>query len=410
MKYFKNTELAALYHVSEKSVRNWIEATEAGKLELLLHEQNGKKYIANTVKNTAMVEELVARGKKYKNSRGFKVVQPSPKFYDLYSDAQVVDIISNLDIYHETPIQYTYFNSGAKRWDDYTRHLLEADETNALSNTVNLLNVNFRYLDELVEGYAGVNIIDLGVGNALPVREFLEHFQNKGQLKRYIGIDISKELLDIAEHNINKWFNGQVQFEGHVRDIVYERFNDLLVSDAFGTDAGSTINLVLFLGGTLANFREPSHALSTIHDSMGKQDLLLYSKKLDNQKARRFFELAAPGNQALELVLQLMNIDKSFYTLDQLFDESKKAREAYARLEVAVAVEFELQGQKRVIELNKGDRILLWRAKHQTILEVITQFDDNDFELLQATRSKDQTYVLTVSRVRTPNGEAYPAG
>ncbi|HSD56179.1 MAG TPA: L-histidine N(alpha)-methyltransferase, partial [Candidatus Saccharimonadales bacterium] len=294
MKYFKNTELAKIYNVSEKSVRNWIQAAEEKKLDLRLYEHNSKKYIANTARNTSIIEELVVRGKKYKNSRSYKMVKPLPKFYKLYSAKQVIDIISNLDIYRESPVQYTYFNSGATRWDDYTRHLLEEDESNALTNTVNLLSINQTYIDELVEDYEHVNIIDLGVGNALPVRALVDHFHKTRKLKRYIGIDISQELLGIAEQNIKEWFNGEVNFEGHIRDIVYDRFDDLLVSDSFGAEAGSTVNLVLFLGGTLANFREPSHALSTIHDSMGKNDLLFFTKKLDTQKSRRFFELATP--------------------------------------------------------------------------------------------------------------------
>ena len=65
MKYFKNTELAKLYNVSEKSVRNWIEATKKGKLQLQLYEGGSKAYIANTTKNTLMLEDLVEKGKKY---------------------------------------------------------------------------------------------------------------------------------------------------------------------------------------------------------------------------------------------------------------------------------------------------------------------------------------------------------
>jgi uncharacterized SAM-dependent methyltransferase len=401
MKYFKNTELAKLYNVSEKSVRNWIDAAQAGKLGLQLYDEKGKLYIANLTKNTQLIEDLVAKGKKYKNSRGFKVVRPQAKFYELYSPKQVIDIISNLDIYKESPVQYTYFNGGASRWDSYTKHLLEEDASNALSNTVDLLDINAAYIDELLEGYDSVNIIDLGVGNALPVRNFLDRFLQKGTLKRYIGIDISKELLEIAEQNVHTWFDGKVKFEGYVRDIVYDRFDDLLATDSFGENARSTVNLVLFLGGTLSNFRDPDHALSTIHDSMGKHDLLFFTKKLDTERARRFFELAAPGNQAIELVLEVLNINKDFYTLEPIFDEQKRERELFARLKVAISIEFELNNQKRVIELNKGDGILLWRARHQNLLEIIEQFAKNDFELIQATRSKDQTYVLTVSKINT---------
>src|ERR1700733_15160839 len=101
MKYFKNTELAKLYIVSEKSVSNCIVAARQGKLELELTEAGDKFYITNTSRNTNTVESLVKRGKKYKNTRGAKVVHPIAKFYELYSQKQIVDIISNIDVYRE---------------------------------------------------------------------------------------------------------------------------------------------------------------------------------------------------------------------------------------------------------------------------------------------------------------------
>lgn len=400
MKYYKNTELARIYKVSEKAVRNWVEGAQAGRFDLRLHEENGKQYIANSAKNHTTIEELVSRGRKYKNTRGHKVVRPTPRFYEIYSPKQIIDIITNLDVYRETPLQYTYFNSGAKRWDVYTRKLLAEDASNALGNTISLLDTNLQYLDQLVEDYDAVNIIDLGVGNALPVRNLLEHFNELGMLKRYIGIDISPEMLSIAEANIRQWFGDDLRAETYTRDIVNDRFDDLLVADSFNEDRANVINLVLFLGGTLPNFRQPARALSTIHDSLGKNDLLLYTKKLDNSKSRRFFEVSATGNQEIDLVLKLLNIDKSMYTLEQFFDESKRAREVHAKLNVAVSVEFELGGRKKAVDLNKDDNILLWRARHQHLVEIVNQFDAAEFDLVQATRSKDRTYALTISRIK----------
>jgi uncharacterized SAM-dependent methyltransferase len=400
MKYFKNTELARLYHVSEKSVRNWIDAAQSGKLDIKLHQEKNKYYIANIAQNTKLIEGLVKRGKKYKNTRGLKLIVPADKFYDLYSPKQILDIMTNIDIYREIPLQYTYFNSGAKRWDVYTHHLLEQDAPNSLSNTIDLLQMNSDYLDSLIADYERVNVIDLGPGNALPIHNLLGHLVEKGVLNRYIGIDISKELLDIAHNNIDKWFGDKVKFEGYIRDIVYERFDDLLVAEAFADDSVPTLNLVLFLGGTLNNFRDPNQALATIHASMGKRDILLFSKKLDTERSRRYFEQAASGNQEMELVLDLMNVDRSFYSLEQYFDEHKMARELQAKLNVALSIHFELNGQKRVLELNKGDSLLLWRARHQTATETIQQFDACGFELLHASRSKDQDYLLHVSKLK----------
>ncbi len=400
MKYFKNTELAKLYNVSEKTVRNWVQAAIEGKLELQLFEENSKQYIANLSHNTSIIEDLAKKGKKYKNTRGFKTLTPTKAFYELYDPKQIMDIIANLDIYKEIPLQYSYFNSGAKRWDVYTQNLLEQDTPNSLRNTITLLDLNLKYLDSLIEQYSSINIIDVGVGNALPIRAVLEHFQKSGKLKRYIALDISKELLDIAKKNIDEWFDEQIPFESYIKDINYDRFNDLLFPESFGPNAESSVNLVFFLGGTLSNLREPGHALSTIHDSMGKHDILIFSKKLDTEKSRRYFEMTISGNQELNLVLKLLNIDESLYTLEQFFDEHKMARQLQARLNVAIAIKIELFGKERVIELNKGDGILLWRARHQNTLNTLEQFAESKFDLVQSSRSLDREYLLTMSKIK----------
>jgi len=401
MKYFKNIELAKLYHVSEKSVRNWIQSAVDGKLELLLHNEKGRLYVANTSSNTVLIEELISKGKKYKNTRGYKVIVPSEKFYKLYSPRQVIDIISNLDIHREVPLQYSYFNSGARRWDQYTHHLLTLKTPNSLTSTLQLLDLSRDYLDALLEGYTGVNVIDIGAGNALPVRGVLEHLSKNGLLKRYIALDVSQELLDIAEQNIRNWFNGSVNYEGHIRDISYERFSDLLISESLGSGAGKTMNLFFFLGGTVSNFRDPSHPLRTIRDSMGKNDLLVFSKKLDTEKSRRYFEMAVRGNQEIDLVLKLLSIDETMYSIEQFFDERNMVRQVQARLNIALAVKFQLYGQERIVEFNKGESILLWRARHQSAVETLQQFDENGFDLIHASCSMDKEYLLSMSKIKT---------
>src|SRR5258708_4775480 len=110
MRYFKNIELAKLYAISEGTVRRWIDASQNSKLDLQLFEHDGMSSIANTTKNLQMVEDLVAKGKKSSNVRWRKSVTPAAEFYDLYNDDQICDIISNLEIHHEIPRQYNYFD------------------------------------------------------------------------------------------------------------------------------------------------------------------------------------------------------------------------------------------------------------------------------------------------------------
>lgn len=407
MKYYKNTELARLYNISEKSVRNWITAAEEGKLDLQLYSEGSRTYIANISHNTELIEGLVERGKKYRNSRGFKVVSPTANFYKLYTQEQILDIISNLDIHGEIPLQYSYVNGGAQYWDLYTQKLSKEKSRNSLTNTIELLNLTTDYIFNLIEDYEKINIIDIGVGNCLEIRRLTEQLIEKKKLKKYVAIDVSKDMLRIGLQNMEKWFGGQIEIEGHIRDIHHDRFDDLLLADSFRKDATSTANLVLFMGGTISNFREPDRALSTIHDSMGKNDLMILSKKLDTESSRRYFDFTiGPENISRDfrdLCLELLNIQPAYYKVEQFFDKEAMCRVRQVRLEVALSIEFKFGDKQRTLEFSKGDTILLWRVKHQDAIETFEQLDKNNFDLLQSTRSKDsaQEYIQVISQIKT---------
>ena len=407
MKYFRNTELAKLYNVSEKSVRNWIDAALEGKLDLQLYKENDRTFVANTSKNTLLIEELVVKGKKYRNSRGFKMVRPSQKFYELYTEEQIFDIISNLEVHREIPHQYSYADGGAESWDHYTQKLLKEGSLNSLTNTIQLLSMTQDYLFNLVQEYERINIIDIGVGNCLEIRALIENLCREKTVGRYICLDVSKTMLKIAQRNLTEWFGDQFQIEGYVRDIHYDRFNDLLSADAFGKDADTTANIVLFLGGTISNFREPERGLGTIQDSMGKNDFLITSKKLDTESSRRYFDFTVTPDDIVhdfrDFCLELLNLDKSFYTVEQFFDKEAMCRKRQVRLNVAVSIEFQFGDKQKTIEFNKGEAILLWRASHQNAIEAFQQLDNSGFNTLQATRSKDtaQEYVQFISQVKT---------
>src|SRR6266550_9452031 len=123
MLYFKKAELAETYHISEKTVTNWVREAKDGKLDLELHEEHGRAWIANTTRNIELIEQLVEGRKKFRNSRGIKAVTKKPEFYELYNQQQIFDLTSSLDIYHEIPLDYAYFDGGADYWDEYAQRL-----------------------------------------------------------------------------------------------------------------------------------------------------------------------------------------------------------------------------------------------------------------------------------------------
>lgn len=404
MQYFKHTELADKYHVSLKTVHNWIDYSKQGKLQLKLHENKGRTYIVDSPENTIALKALAEKGKKYRNSLHHKIATPTPEFYKLYSRKQILDIISNLTIHKEIPRQYNYFDKGAVNWERFALKMENEKTPNLLKGTIELLDINLSAIDRLIEKYDRVNIIDIGPGNATPVKNLLAHMLKKGTLHRYIAIDISQEMLDIAERNINGWFDGEIKCESYVRDITHERFDDILVDDMLDTEADSTINLALLLGATPMNFQSPYDLLKVIYSSMGHDDLLVYTDKPDTEAERRYFAVNAdPGASALSskysFIFDLLNIDESLYEVEMGFNVDKRVRYIRVRLKVALTIKFKFENGERDVHLDKGDTILLWRAWHQTTIELISEFEKTGFKLLQASLTKDRQYFLSISGV-----------
>ena len=332
------------------------------------------------------------------------MVTPKAEFYETYSRRQILDIISNLSIHHEIPQQYNYFDGGAVDWDDWLSRLSRDESSNILKGTIELLSTNLRALDRHLEGFDRVNVVDLGPGNALPVRELLEHLKSTNKLHRYIGIDISQRMLDIAKQNVEGWFGGQVQFEGSRRDFSSEKFDDLLVEDMLNDRGGKVINLVLLLGGTPTNFRSPQGVVKTVYSSMGSQDLLIYTAKPDTETARRYFDFNSHSDSSslspfYSLALSLLNMDNSFYTVERGYHSQSRMRYVRIRLKTALTVRFEFGRGGREVSFEKGDTILLLRVWHQTVLEIISEFQNIGLIPLHLNLSKDREYFVTISGV-----------
>lgn len=405
MLYFKKTELAETHHISEKTVTNWIREAKDGKLDLELHEEHGRAWIANTTRNIELIEQLVERRKKFRNSRGIKSVTPKPEFYELYNQQQIFDLTSSLDIYHEIPLDYAYFDGGADYWDEYAERLASEKVPNFLTSTIKQLKANQGYIDDVVSRYKRVNIVDIGPGNALPVRELLQHLLDRDKLGRYVALDISPSILKVAKRNIESWFGSQVSFEAHELDINHDRFTDLLAEGALGEDAKDVVNVVLALGGGFSNMRSPDDAFKTIRSSMNRQDLMVYNLKLDSKTSRQYFDLgirteSTPLDAHKKMLVDLLNIDESLYDVEVGYDDQLRERYMHLRLKVALEITFSLDKGNRIIEFNKNDTILVWRYWHQSAQEVITQLAYNHFDVLQTSQTEDKDYLLTVSRVK----------
>jgi SAM-dependent methyltransferase len=406
MTYFKNVDLASKYNISEATVRNWVKMTKEGKLNLTLHEEKGRTYVANDPSNIKIIEKLVSENKKYRNSKAAKTVTPKPEFYKLFDQNQIYDIVRNLEIHHEIPRQYNYFDGGADEWDRYIKNLTSSETPSIPKRTIDLLKVNAGIIDYYTAEQTKLNIVDIGAGNAQPVKDFLKGLLERKILNKYIAIDISPTMLKIAEQNIREWFGNEVIFEGHQLDITKERFAHLLINDYLADGTKNSANLVLLLGSTPSNFREPDDVFRIINDSMNPNDLFLYDSdlKTDNALPEWFQFDAKPGKPKLlerhRLVFNLLNIDDSLFDVEMGFDPETKQQHTRAKFKVAITLNFQFEDGTRSVELNKGDQILLWRFLHVGIADIASQLEHNNFYLLHSSHTQDRRQVLTISEVK----------
>lgn len=406
MLFFKNSELASKYKISLGTVRNWIEAAQGGKIKLALYEKGDRAYIANTPENVVLIEHFVEERRKYRNSRAVKEIQPSDEFYKLFSPEQVYDIIKSLEVYREIPRDYNYFDSGADSWLSYVERLSSQEVPNLLNQTIRMLSNNQEYLDKLLSEYSRINIIDIGVGNAMPVKKLIGHLRNIGKMGRYIAADISPDMIEIARENIKRWFNDEVSFEAVTLDIKKDRFSPIMYQEYMEKESKGIANIILLLGGTLSNFDDPDAVLHVIRESMGVNDYFIHTQLLDTDKSRNNFgNNDAPVSspilaQKYRLIFDLFNIDDSYYEVEMGFDKEHNERYIQTRLKVALNITFKNEAGERTVSLNKGDVILLWRHRHLKALDVVKMFDKNGFHLLQTQQTEDKEYILTVSKVR----------
>ncbi|HYH74483.1 MAG TPA: L-histidine N(alpha)-methyltransferase [Candidatus Saccharimonadales bacterium] len=402
MKYFKNAELVRLYSVSDKSVRNWIQAAESGKVDLELYVDGDKTYIADTVRNETLLEEFTSRAKKYRNSQSHRKLTALPGFYQIFTDKQIIDIVTSLDVQREIPPQYPYHGPGAVSWSSYLHKLYNARAKNILTNTIDLVNLATPYIHDVMGDHKKLNVVDLGAGNGLAAKDLISNLLTSGKLHTYFAVDNSPGLLGITGHNMQTWFKGQVTAQTLIKDLTYER----VIEASYGTKDGETGNIFLFLGGLINNFREPLQILHTIHDSMTSDDILLTSLKLDTKTSRRFFDVSIDSTDKTKLpdhdriVLDLLGIEPDIYEIEQFFDRNEMKRQVRVKLKVAVTLYIKNNLIDKVLRFEKGESILLWRSWHYTAESLIDQFKQAGFVTMQASKSKDEEAVLLISKVQ----------
>lgn len=404
MRYLKNSEVISLYGISDKTVRNWVQAAQSGQLELKICTYNGKPYIADTQHNNQLLSALSDKAVKYRNSRAHKSVTPTKKFYEVYTESHIRDMLRNLETSRELIGSYRYFEEGAKYWNQYLNELLSSGTPNILSNTLETLEISLPYILKKIEPFKYVNIVNVCAGNGNSTERFVKRIHQTGKLKDFACVDISPEMMAYTCKNVEKWTNGSIPTRQYTHDISQERFMDALMSSTYGATSAEVINIVLFVAGPIVNFINPSHALTNINESMGANDILLTTTKRDTPKVRSFFDFNISKDAKLasvheNYVLSMLGITPDMYEPEQVFDDESMVRSIRAVLKTDISLTITVGDYKAVLDFRRGERITLWHSYHHTDDSLRQRFTQTGFLITSMTSSIDQELNLVISQV-----------
>lgn len=404
MLYFRNTELAKLYDISEKTVRNWIKQAQGGKLEFDLYTaDNGKTYLADTTRNTLAVEALIANNKKYVNGRTHKVVWATDEFDTIFSWSQKYDIISHLEKFNEFLFHYAHLGRGEEICAQYFERLWSEPVLNSQSFSDKFFKEHeLSILDLFPQDYK-INIIELGGRTALTTKYLIERLHQQNRLGVYVDIDISPGMLVRNQSNLQRLFGEDVHYAHYNKDVVRERFDDVILCSS--TDESKARNLVMLLGGTSHAFNNITLAYDNIRESINSDDYFMLSTKVDSEDARHYFDFnPSYQNELLPIkelfLIELLNIDKTFYDVEQFYDEQERQRKIQVRLKLDVTVKFKLEQGTKSIDFKKNETILLWRFWHQTMEEITQEMSECGFNVMQAFKSPDEQYAMIIAKVK----------
>jgi uncharacterized SAM-dependent methyltransferase len=244
--------------------------------------------------------------------------------------------------------------------------------------------------EDILEGTLknkAVNLIDLGCGNGLKGKLFIDLLKNKIKI-RYCPIDISGYMVEKAIANISKEnVNEILTFQWNVSDFEnLENISPLLRKGDFKK------NFFLLLGNTFGNF-ETHEILYNIRSGMREGDSLLIGNGLNNGKIEEDIVKACRENKGFDNFLHLIpaqiGLDNESIKYDVRFRHSR------IEFYYTILKDKKINFQNKSIIFNKGDQIIVAIAYHYKKEEFIS-FLKMYFRDVKMYFSKDNSYALAL--------------
>ncbi len=302
---------------------------------------------------------------------------------------QISEFTTALKGRSEIPLKFEYLHDGANRWSRLVRsadYKLGIIETKLIQKSVQ---------DILKEAKARINLVDLGCGTGEKALIFLDKI--KKHRKKYVALDISEQMLDLANLNILKKFP---HLNSEFHKIDFEEGNFAHITESL-REKNHPYNLLMFLGNTLGNVSDMSRVLTNIRESMTLDDYLLIGIELFDLERIREIVGHYKGNK---LLMDNTFTSLGFFGLEQ---SDGKFEVKFNRDKSQVEVRFVVNNDKEIacgskkIALKNGKKILLMISYKTTPKNIQILLAETGFVIKRLFLNENEDYALVLCKATT---------
>ena len=328
------------------------------------------------------------------------ITQPSSEFYSIFSEAEVLEIIEALEVRRELPLKYSYKGRGAEIWDNFYLKYLTPRWYRTSNPEIDLLKENFEVLAAKLKSFKRINIVDVGSGNSYPVKGFIRRLNNLGKVNKYIALDISKELLNLSRNNFSHWFP-LIEYHSYTIDIENTGL-PILSENQANLETDDIAQIILHLGVTMGNHHNRSQVLKNFRDSMGKNDLLVFTSEIGSNstwdgKVRGGFKYHV--DQVYAWIKNELRIKAEDCELVRKYDHQTDSLVANIKFCQNYTISFSLGKIDKSLEISEGEEITIWRQHKYELPQLLQEIERAGLKLVHYKTDKYLSNVMIICEV-----------
>ncbi|MDH6058200.1 L-histidine N(alpha)-methyltransferase [Umezakia ovalisporum] len=326
------------------------------------------------------------------------VAKPSPEFYAIFSQKEILDLIRILELTKEIPLKYSYKGRGAKIWNNFYQKYIIPKWFQKTNVEIDLLQKNFEYINGSYQNSSQVNIVDVGAGNSYPVKNIIAQLNKLGRINKYIALDISQELLNLSKANISKWFP-VLQFDSCTIDIENSSIPPEILLHSTNENIA---NIFLHLGVTIGNHQNRSKVLQNLRNTMDKKDLLVFTNEIGsnsnwNGQVRGGCKYHVDG--IYTWIKDNIGIRSEDCELVRKYDSQTDSITASIKFNQSYTLSFTQLGIDQNLEFAQNEEIVIWRHHKYEIPEMIQELEKAGLQLVHHSRNQYSSHIMAICQV-----------